>query len=149
MCKISAIATIRIDPIKILNSLGLNPIRYVSFIKRSSKLNRVKIPLIIVTALSKELALKNTHAKQTIKNVIRPKKKLEKGDFFCKPIVLKTCFLYLKEAFSKIRIIPCMAPQIINVIAAPCHKPLITNTINKLKYVFIFPFLLPPKGIKT
>jgi len=57
---------------------------------------------------------------------------------------------FTNMSFIKLSVInsmPCKAPQIINVQFAPCHKPLIKNTIVILRYFLDAFTLLPPKGI--
>ena len=78
-------------------------------------------------------ALKNIQEKQTKANVVAIcKKSFIRGSLSSLVTALIFLFTSLKTMAST-KYAPFNAPHIINVQLAPCHKPLIKNTKNKLK----------------
>ena len=67
-------------------------------------------------------------------------------------LMKRFCFssgLFLFIALSVIIKQPCANPQKIKLKAAPCHKPVVKNTVKRFMAVRTFPFRFPPNGIYT
>lgn len=97
------------------------------------------IPFKTFKALSKFLALKNTHARLIKLKVMSHAKIFG---------IVKWNFLAVWEyALWTLKAIPCNSPQMIKVQPAPCQNPPIKNTKIKFLYTINSFTLLPPKGI--
>lgn len=82
-------------------------------------------------------ALKKTHPTVTIINVY--KYFIIKGEDFKND--------FTASILSTIKNTPCHNPHNKKTQLAPCHIPHRAKTTIRLKYVLVFPFLFPPKGM--
>lgn len=89
----------------------------------------------------KSFTRKNIHAKLTIENVTITlrrfaNEKLSEMFFILSPYIIRSITIQA----------PCIAPHIIKVYAAPCHKPDTVNTIIVLIIQRALLHRLPPNG---
>src|SRR5450432_1391476 len=108
---------------------------------------KVKMRRIISNASDMLAALKKIHAKQANTNVVKIWKAWYHPDDSFIPSRLFHFFRGFAINLPSTRYSPLMPPQAINVQFAPCQKPLIRNTRNRLKKRRGTATRLPPRGI--